>query len=90
MSSDSATGRNSPCPCGSEKKYKKCCLSKDEMTEIKSQKPDSAPSSPRKGQKGQAKTTGNEFSHPKPGNFHQAGGGTATPMRKANVPRRKV
>lgn len=22
-------GRNDPCPCGSDKKYKKCCLSKD-------------------------------------------------------------
>ncbi len=24
------TGRNAPCPCGSSKKYKKCCLKKDE------------------------------------------------------------
>lgn len=24
-------GRNAPCPCGSGKKYKKCCLGKDEM-----------------------------------------------------------
>lgn len=24
------TGRNDPCPCGSGKKYKKCCLSKEE------------------------------------------------------------
>lgn len=24
-------GRNDPCPCGSGKKYKKCCLGKDEM-----------------------------------------------------------
>lgn len=24
------TGRNDPCPCGSGKKYKKCCLDKDE------------------------------------------------------------
>jgi uncharacterized protein YecA (UPF0149 family) len=23
-------GRNDPCPCGSGKKYKKCCLKKDE------------------------------------------------------------
>ncbi len=23
-------GRNDPCPCGSGKKYKKCCLEKDE------------------------------------------------------------
>ena len=22
------TGRNEPCPCGSEKKYKKCCMKK--------------------------------------------------------------
>jgi len=25
-----ATGRNDPCPCGSGKKYKQCCLRKDE------------------------------------------------------------
>jgi uncharacterized protein YecA (UPF0149 family) len=25
-----ATGRNDLCPCGSGKKYKKCCLGKDE------------------------------------------------------------
>jgi hypothetical protein len=26
------TGRNDPCPCGSGKKYKKCCMSKDEKS----------------------------------------------------------
>ena len=26
----SKTGRNDPCPCGSGKKYKKCCLAKDQ------------------------------------------------------------
>jgi tetratricopeptide (TPR) repeat protein len=26
-------GRNDPCPCGSGKKYKRCCLAKDEETE---------------------------------------------------------
>jgi uncharacterized protein len=25
---NSKTGRNDPCPCGSGRKYKKCCLSK--------------------------------------------------------------
>jgi uncharacterized protein YchJ len=25
-------GRNDPCPCGSGKKYKKCCLGKDERS----------------------------------------------------------
>jgi len=25
-------GRNAPCPCGSGKKYKKCCLTQDEAT----------------------------------------------------------
>ena len=24
-------GRNDPCPCGSGKKYKKCCLGKDKL-----------------------------------------------------------
>ena len=27
-------GRNDPCPCGSGKKYKKCCLDKDEVDDI--------------------------------------------------------
>jgi tetratricopeptide (TPR) repeat protein len=27
------TGRNDPCPCGSGKKYKLCCLKKDEAAE---------------------------------------------------------
>ena len=27
------TGRNDPCPCGSGKKYKKCCLPKHEAAE---------------------------------------------------------
>jgi len=26
-------GRNEPCPCGSNKKYKQCCLGKDEAAE---------------------------------------------------------
>ncbi|MDR3585527.1 MAG: SEC-C metal-binding domain-containing protein [Desulfosporosinus sp.] len=30
---NSQAGRNDPCPCGSGKKYKKCCLSKDEEKE---------------------------------------------------------
>ena len=25
-------GRNDPCPCGSGRKYKQCCLDKDEAT----------------------------------------------------------
>src|SRR3954454_12027150 len=28
-------GRNDPCPCGSGKKYKKCCLAKDQEAEAK-------------------------------------------------------
>lgn len=27
------TGRNDPCPCGSGKKYKRCCLAKDQAAE---------------------------------------------------------
>lgn len=30
MKSRQKVGRNDPCPCGSGKKYKKCCLGKDE------------------------------------------------------------
>jgi hypothetical protein len=35
-------GRNSPCPCGSGKKYKVCCLAKDEARERERQAPDRA------------------------------------------------
>jgi tetratricopeptide (TPR) repeat protein len=28
------TGRNEPCPCGSGKKYKKCCLDKGDLTQF--------------------------------------------------------
>ena len=28
------TGRNDPCPCGSGKKYKHCCLAKDQAAEL--------------------------------------------------------
>ena len=30
MNTRKKIGRNDPCPCGSGKKYKKCCLGKDE------------------------------------------------------------
>lgn len=33
------TGRNTPCPCGSGKKYKKCCLAKAAIQPV----PPSAP-----------------------------------------------
>ena len=29
------TGRNEPCPCGSGKKYKKCCMDKDTAVDLK-------------------------------------------------------
>jgi hypothetical protein len=29
-----SVGRNDPCPCGSGKKYKKCCQAKDEASEL--------------------------------------------------------
>src|SRR5436190_17362678 len=32
-------GRNDPCPCGSGKKYKKCCWNADQDTESKKQLP---------------------------------------------------
>jgi len=45
-------GRNDPCPCGSGKKYKKCCMLKDEMQkpEIQSDESESitAPSEDKK------------------------------------------
>lgn len=37
----SKIGRNSPCPCGSGKKYKKCCLGRDEEKQQLENNPDS-------------------------------------------------
>lgn len=40
-------GRNQPCPCGSGKKYKRCCLAKDEALvseRLRAQAVDDAPS----------------------------------------------
>jgi tetratricopeptide (TPR) repeat protein len=31
--------RNAPCPCGSGKKYKKCCLPRDERKPVEEQRP---------------------------------------------------
>jgi hypothetical protein len=36
-------GRNDPCPCGSGKKYKKCCLSKDEAAKPRVSEPSLLP-----------------------------------------------
>ena len=33
------TGRNDPCPCGSGKKFKKCCLNKDKLRVVSYRKP---------------------------------------------------
>lgn len=33
-------GRNDPCPCGSGKKYKKCCMKKDNVVQLKELKRD--------------------------------------------------
>mgnify|MGYP000010509993 CR=1 FL=1 len=32
-----AVGRNDPCPCGSGKKYKQCCLRKEREAEMRRQ-----------------------------------------------------
>ncbi|MFQ5601286.1 MAG: SEC-C metal-binding domain-containing protein [Candidatus Krumholzibacteriia bacterium] len=31
-------GRNDPCPCGSGRKYKRCCLAKDQAAEVEAAK----------------------------------------------------
>ena len=35
MSLEKKISRNDPCPCASGKKYKKCCLSKENVTQAK-------------------------------------------------------
>ena len=46
-------GRNDPCPCGSGRKYKQCCLAKDEAAarearakQAAESKPEAAPEAP--------------------------------------------
>ena len=46
-------GRNEPCPCGSGKKYKHCCLAKDETAEREKLAAEvSEPSEPAKAEAG--------------------------------------
>jgi tetratricopeptide (TPR) repeat protein len=40
-----SAGRNDPCPCGSGKKYKKCCLAKDEAQPVSVGSPEMQPPS---------------------------------------------
>ena len=40
-------GRNDPCPCGSGKKYKKCCIDKSEITPFSGARDVSAESPPK-------------------------------------------
>ena len=90
MSSDSEMGRNSPCPCGSGKKYKKCCLSKDEEAEIKLRGADTVNTPPRNDQKGKLKASGNEFSPRKAGSVSQWGGKAARKISRGGArPRKK-
>ena len=42
-------GRNDPCPCGSSKKYKQCCLAKDEAAARAAAQPPPEPSPRRIG-----------------------------------------
>ena len=40
-------GRNDPCPCGSEKKYKRCCMAEDERRAAAASPDAEVPSTPR-------------------------------------------
>ena len=42
-------GRNDPCPCGSGRKYKKCCLPEDEGLEVAVPKGNARPPGPSRG-----------------------------------------
>lgn len=41
-------GRNDPCPCGSRKKYKKCCLAKKKQADLEANRKAMAPMIARK------------------------------------------
>ncbi len=42
------TGRNDPCPCGSGKKYKQCCLARDEAAAATARAAHAAAAPPRR------------------------------------------
>ena len=42
------TGRNDPCPCGSGKKYKQCCLARDEAAAASARAAQAAAAPPRR------------------------------------------
>jgi tetratricopeptide (TPR) repeat protein len=63
------TGRNDPCPCGSGKKYKQCCLARDEAAAATARAAQAAAAPPRR---------------PKLVNFLQGGGGDVDELTEAS------
>ncbi len=92
-------GRNDPCPCGSGKKYKHCCLSKDEAaarTEraVAAEKPAAEQAAPAEGSAEKPAADAQDAAHGKTARPPKHG--TAQPWKrnelrgaqKFNIPRR--
>lgn len=72
------TGRNGPCPCGSGRKYKACCLAKDEAA-AREARAAAATKAEAEAQEAAGKSEGAEAARPGPA---QPRHGTAQPWKR--------
>ena len=80
-----ALGRNDPCHCGSGKKYKHCCLAKDEATEreARAKAASEAPPPPPEAQKSAPSASAGRHTTQQPWKRANTRG-----FQKLNIPRR--
>ena len=79
MTPPEAPGRNAPCPCGSGKKYKQCCLAKDEAAE-RAARAKEQPAQPAAKDKAEEKPAKGA---PKPQHPHQPQRATQQPWKRS-------
>jgi hypothetical protein len=77
-----SVGRNEPCPCGSGRKYKQCCLDKDEAKarQARAKEAEKAAKEAEKAQKA-AEKAGKKSDDKKPGDKEAAASGGAAQPR---------
>jgi hypothetical protein len=82
-------GRNEPCPCGSGKKYKHCCLAKDETAERERLEAEaSQPPEPAKAESGAQAATPPRTTRPPKHSTRQPWKRTEARGPMFNIPRR--
>ena len=77
-------GRNEPCPCGSGRKYKQCCLEKDEAADrvAFAKALEEAPEPSAEAAPARTRTPKHQTQQP------WRGGGTRTPFKSVRMPRK--